>query len=325
MLESAARTLLDFGRSRLRAQLGVTTVLHTWTRELRFHPHAHCIVTAGARRRRALSPARSRFLFPVKAMSEVFRGKLLEGLGRLYERHALDLGGPCAEIAAPEAFARLKDQLYRKPSVVYAKPLFRRTRPGLPIPWPVHPPGRTLESAPAHLRWTGRLLSHQAWQDHHRRRCRVRPQVPRPAHRLRQDPPLRCDRGCQRHDQASDRAPLSARCRRELSAAGRPAGASVVARPVLRSHRNRPPDLSRLRQPSNRETSPPWQPATTIAGYIMNSPIRCHEPSRASPLRTRLLANPRWCRSSVWAPPRLPRSRPNIRHSMRRPLSRRSG
>ena len=47
MLESAARTLLDFGRSRLHAQLGVTTVLHTWTRDLRFHPHAHCIVTAG--------------------------------------------------------------------------------------------------------------------------------------------------------------------------------------------------------------------------------------------------------------------------------------
>jgi len=36
VLESAARTLLDFGRSRLQAQLGVTTVLHTWTRELRF-------------------------------------------------------------------------------------------------------------------------------------------------------------------------------------------------------------------------------------------------------------------------------------------------
>jgi hypothetical protein len=48
VLESAARTLLDFGRSHLHAQLGVTAVLHTWTRELRFHPHAHCIVTAGA-------------------------------------------------------------------------------------------------------------------------------------------------------------------------------------------------------------------------------------------------------------------------------------
>jgi len=36
LIDAAARTLLDFGRTRLRAQIGVTTVLHTWTRDLRF-------------------------------------------------------------------------------------------------------------------------------------------------------------------------------------------------------------------------------------------------------------------------------------------------
>lgn len=122
VLESAARTLLDFGRSRLRAQLGVTTVLHTWTRDLRFHPHAHCIVTAGGLDDHGhWIPARSRFLFPVKAMSRVFRGKLLEGLERLYQREELNLVGPCVEIADRASFARLKDRLYRKEWVVYAK------------------------------------------------------------------------------------------------------------------------------------------------------------------------------------------------------------
>jgi len=122
VIESAARTLLDFGKSRLRAQLGVTTVLHTWTRELRFHPHAHCIVTAGGLDdQEHWIPARSRFLFPVKAMSRVFRAKLLEGLDRLFERRALDHGRPCAELADPDTFARLKDRLYRKEWVVYAK------------------------------------------------------------------------------------------------------------------------------------------------------------------------------------------------------------
>jgi hypothetical protein len=29
------------------AQLGITAVLHTWTRDLLFHPHVHCIVTGG--------------------------------------------------------------------------------------------------------------------------------------------------------------------------------------------------------------------------------------------------------------------------------------
>jgi hypothetical protein len=122
VLESAARTLLDFGRTRLGAQLGVTTVLHTWTRELRFHPHAHCIVTAGGLdEAERWVPARSRFLFPVKAMSRVFRGKILEGLGRLFEREDLDLGGRSAELTDPATFAQLMDRLYRKEWVVYAK------------------------------------------------------------------------------------------------------------------------------------------------------------------------------------------------------------
>lgn len=122
LLESAARTLLDFGRSRLHAQIGVTAVLHTWTRDLRFHPHAHCIVTAGGLDDEGRwIPAPSRYLFPVKAMSRVFRGKLLEGAARLYDRGELDLVGPCAELAALSHFNDLKDRLYRKEWVVYAK------------------------------------------------------------------------------------------------------------------------------------------------------------------------------------------------------------
>jgi len=111
LFESATRTLLDFGRSRLHAQIGVTAVLHTWTRDLRFHPHVHCIVTAGG-----LDDdghwvrARSRFLFSVKAMSKVFRGKFVDGLATLL-RHS-------------SQFAELKPRLYEREWVVYAKQPF---------------------------------------------------------------------------------------------------------------------------------------------------------------------------------------------------------
>ena len=47
---AASRTLLEFGKSRLRATLGATLVLHTWTRTLHFHPHVHAIVTGGGLR-----------------------------------------------------------------------------------------------------------------------------------------------------------------------------------------------------------------------------------------------------------------------------------
>jgi hypothetical protein len=125
VLESAARTLLDFGQSRLHAQLGLTCVLHTWTRDLRLHPHAHCIVTAGGLdEQKHWIPARSRFLFPVKAMSKVFRGKLLDRLEALYQGGLLTLEGGCAELAQRATFDKLKDSLYRKEWVVYAKQPF---------------------------------------------------------------------------------------------------------------------------------------------------------------------------------------------------------
>jgi hypothetical protein len=123
VIDAAARTLLDFGRSRLHAQIGVTTVLHTWTRDLRFHPHVHCIVTGGGLDDDGARwvPAQSRFLFPVVAMSKVFRGKLLEGLSELYYAKRLALDGASASLADAKVFARLRNDLYGQDWVVYAK------------------------------------------------------------------------------------------------------------------------------------------------------------------------------------------------------------
>jgi transposase-like zinc-binding protein/putative transposase len=51
LIKAAAGSLLALGRDRRfwgePAQLGVTAVLHTWTRDLRWHPHVHCIVSGG--------------------------------------------------------------------------------------------------------------------------------------------------------------------------------------------------------------------------------------------------------------------------------------
>jgi hypothetical protein len=91
-----------------------------------FHPHLHCVVTGGglAENEEWVAPTRSRFLFPVKALSKLFRGKFMDGLVRLYEVGALDLGGACESLRDPEVFQLLKDTLYRKRWVVYAKQPF---------------------------------------------------------------------------------------------------------------------------------------------------------------------------------------------------------
>jgi hypothetical protein len=68
--------------------------------------------------------ARSRYLFPVTAMSTVFRGKFLAGVQQAYDDGHLEFGGACAKLAEREAFARWMRTLYRNDWVVYAKSPF---------------------------------------------------------------------------------------------------------------------------------------------------------------------------------------------------------
>jgi putative transposase/transposase-like zinc-binding protein len=123
LFAAASRTLLDLGRDerRLGALLGVTAVLHTWTRDLRFHPHVHCIVSGGglAADGTRWIASRQKYLFPRRVLSALFRGKFLAALARAHARGELELGG--TDLAARAAFSRLQDALYRKDWVVYAK------------------------------------------------------------------------------------------------------------------------------------------------------------------------------------------------------------
>ena len=98
LFETASATLLELGRDPqwLGAQLGVTAVLHTWTRELQLHPHLHCIVTAGglsSEGSRWVAPQNPQLLFPVHVIGALFRGKFLDALRQAYHRGLLRLEG----------------------------------------------------------------------------------------------------------------------------------------------------------------------------------------------------------------------------------------
>lgn len=123
LFAAASETLLALGRHKLGARIGATLVLHTWTREMLYHPHVHCIVTGGG-----LSldgprwvASQPRFLFPVGAMRKLFRAIVRRGLRRAFDRGELDLGGTCATWASPRAFRGLLRSLYAKRWVVYCK------------------------------------------------------------------------------------------------------------------------------------------------------------------------------------------------------------
>ena len=70
----------------LGAQLGCLSVLHTWGRQLQFHPHVHCVVPAGGLRADRLrwgQPKAAGFFLPQRVLAARFRTRLktaLEGL-----------------------------------------------------------------------------------------------------------------------------------------------------------------------------------------------------------------------------------------------------
>ncbi|HJW74766.1 MAG TPA: IS91 family transposase [Thermoleophilia bacterium] len=63
----------------------ILAVLHTWSRTLAYHPHAHLLVSAGGLAPDGAAwrkPAHGRFLVPGYALSQVFRAKMRDALSR---------------------------------------------------------------------------------------------------------------------------------------------------------------------------------------------------------------------------------------------------
>jgi Putative transposase/Transposase zinc-binding domain len=123
LFHAAQRTLLEMGQHRLQGTLGATLVLHTWTRELSFHPHVHAIVTGGALSGdgTAWKPTHPRYLFPVKAMSSVFRAKMLQALNKAYYSNAFR---GFDDFDDPQGFSRLMQRAAKPSWNVYAKAPF---------------------------------------------------------------------------------------------------------------------------------------------------------------------------------------------------------
>ena len=123
LFASASAALLEFGRNNLRVQIGITAVLHTWSQTLLDHYHLHCIVTGGGLRLedQGWKSTSAHWLFPVRALSVVFRAKFRDGLRALFDAGKLEFRGALQPLADPRPFGRLVRDISRKKWVVYAK------------------------------------------------------------------------------------------------------------------------------------------------------------------------------------------------------------
>lgn len=126
LFSCAAATLQSFAQRRLNARLGITMVLHTWDKQLGFHPHVHSIVTAGGLRPDgAWVSSHQRFLFPVVAMARVCRGKMRAALHSAYREGEFEGFNGFKD---PQAFDQLIRTVSKKNWHVYAKRSFDRAK-----------------------------------------------------------------------------------------------------------------------------------------------------------------------------------------------------
>ena len=125
---SVSETLLELAKDKkfLNANIGFTTILHTWGQNLMFHPHIHCIVPGGG-----LSidntkwiKSKKKFFIPVKVLSRKFRGKFLYYLNELYLDNKLKFPKNISDLSSRNIFNSFKDNLYKKEWIVYSKAPF---------------------------------------------------------------------------------------------------------------------------------------------------------------------------------------------------------
>jgi len=129
LFKTVAETLQEFAgdlKHGLGGKIGFTAILHTWNQKLLSHIHLHCVIPAGVLSfdGKRWIHSRKNFLFPVKALSKVFRGKFIDYLKKAFVKGDLIFPGQIACLTTEENFLQLINQIWKKDWVVYSKAPF---------------------------------------------------------------------------------------------------------------------------------------------------------------------------------------------------------
>ena len=110
LMKTVAGAVIDLARSekRIGATPGILMILHTWTSQISYHPHAHLLVTAGgvSDDGQHWLAAPSKFLLPVRALSKIVSARFRDALAK----------------AKPEVFRLLPRKTWKRAWCCYCKP-----------------------------------------------------------------------------------------------------------------------------------------------------------------------------------------------------------
>ena len=128
LFKAASETLKDVAQNpkRLGAEIGFIGVLHTWAQNLMDHPHIHFIVPAGGLNKKKTKwvHCKKNYFLPVRVLSKVFRGKMLEKIEEAFHDGKLEFMGKIEHLKHFPNFNELLIQAASKEWVVYAKEPF---------------------------------------------------------------------------------------------------------------------------------------------------------------------------------------------------------
>lgn len=124
LFDAAWDTLNTFSKDEkhLGATSGMISILHTWGQQLTLHPHLHCIIPAGGLSKQGQwkhCKTNGNYLFPVKALSKVFRAKYMYHLRKNAAKNNVNRDNK--PIVLPK---NIMEDCFKKQWVVYAKKPF---------------------------------------------------------------------------------------------------------------------------------------------------------------------------------------------------------
>lgn len=128
LYQIAKETLLTLGKDKkhLGADIGFMSILHTFGQNLSYHPHLHCIVLGGGLTKDLqFKQCENDFLFPVRVISKLFRGKFLDAFQKLYVKGKITFPKELEHLNDLKEFNKFKDLLYKKEWIPHIKETFK--------------------------------------------------------------------------------------------------------------------------------------------------------------------------------------------------------
>lgn len=123
LFQAIWQTLSKFSNThkRLKGQLGVTCVLHTWGQNMQKHIHVHCLIPGAALKddHNSVETTQSDYLYPINALKKVFRGKMVSLIRQAYQQ------GKLSRITRNNEINSILNTVMRKTWSVYIKPYLK--------------------------------------------------------------------------------------------------------------------------------------------------------------------------------------------------------